>query len=87
MPHDRENARVILGVRVGATVEEITMAWRRLAMKLHPDRQDGDGVAMSRINQARDVLLAPPEPIAPARRPPREPATYSEYLNLHRRCV
>jgi len=83
-PH--ENARAILGVPPGASVDEITTAWRRLAMKFHPDRQDGNGAAMSRINQARDVLLSP-EPIVPARRPPREPATYSEYLHMHRRAL
>jgi curved DNA-binding protein CbpA len=85
-PHDR--ARATLGVRHDATRVEIDQAFRRLAMDAHPDR-GGDTLRMADINAARDALLAPPDPIAAiiARRAHREPATYSEYLNLHRRCV
>jgi curved DNA-binding protein CbpA len=81
----RENARAILGVPPGASIDEITMAYRHLAADHHPDR-GGDTERMAEINAARDALLAP-EPIVPARRQPREPCTYSEYLHMHRRAM
>ena len=84
--HDRDIARSILGVQAGASIDEITAAWRRLAMEFHPDRQGGDGQKMAEVNAAYDVLRTP-EPIPSARRPAREPATYSEYLNMHRRAL
>ncbi|MBB4837261.1 hypothetical protein HNP52_000312 [Sphingomonas kyeonggiensis] len=37
--------------------EDVIAAHRALAMKLHPDRQDGDGQAMADLNAARDALL------------------------------
>jgi hypothetical protein len=86
-PHDLQRARATLGVREGASIAEINRAWRRLAKRYHPDRKGGDATVMSRVNQARDALLAPP-PTAPiVLRPAREPCTYSEYLNLHRRAM
>jgi DnaJ domain len=83
MPHDLQKARAALGVQAGATVDEITMAYRRLAMRLHPDREDGNGEQMAHLNAARDALLDPDSLAPTVLRPPREPATYSEYLNLH----
>jgi len=82
----RDRAQAILGVEGGVSVEAIMLAYRRLAADHHPDR-GGDTARMAEINAARDTLLAPPEPIAPAKRPPREPCTYSEYLHLHRRAL
>lgn len=38
--------------------EDVVAAHRALAMKLHPDRQDGDGQAMADLNAARDALLS-----------------------------
>jgi len=37
--------------------EAIATAHRRLAMRYHPDRPDGDGERMARINRARDLGL------------------------------
>jgi hypothetical protein len=85
MNHGR--AASVLGVQAGATVEEITAAYRHLAADHHPDR-GGSTVRMQEINAARDTLLAPPDPIARVTlRPPREANCYSDYSNLHRRCV
>jgi DnaJ domain len=43
----------VLGVRAGASADEIDSAYRRLAMEHHPDR-GGDPAQMARINAARD---------------------------------
>lgn len=47
----------VLGVRANATAEQIDEAYRRLAMKHHPDR-GGDGAQMARINAAREAGTA-----------------------------
>ena len=47
----------VLGVPVSASQQEIETAYRRLAMTHHPDRPDGDGSQMARINTARDEGL------------------------------
>lgn len=52
----------ILGVARTATVDEIRSAFRRLALKHHPDRNPGDKAAEARfkeIAQAYDVLSDP----------------------------
>jgi len=52
----------LLGVRPGASMEEIQAAYRRLAKAYHPDLNDGSSVAaarMARVNAAKSVLLDP----------------------------
>lgn len=49
-----------LGVTKGASAKDIKRAYRKLAMKFHPDRNLGDSTAESKfkkINEAQDVLL------------------------------
>ena len=49
----------VLGVRKGAKPEEVRKAYRKLALKYHPDRHPGDRKAESRwkeISQAYDIL-------------------------------
>ena len=61
-PHRRYNrleeaALVLLGLKHGASAEDINRAWRREAQKYHPDRNPRGASRMRAINNARDVLL------------------------------
>lgn len=47
----------ILGVKEGATAEEINAAHRRASIEAHPDKPGGSHQAMSIINAARDQGL------------------------------
>ena len=49
-------ARAILGVPEGATVEEIKTAYGRLMRRAHPDHGGTDGLA-AELNAARDRLM------------------------------
>ncbi|WP_144299493.1 DnaJ domain-containing protein [Elioraea rosea] len=55
-PLTRAEAFAILGLREGATEEQIRDAHRRLMRAAHPDKGGSDWLA-ARINEARDVLL------------------------------
>lgn len=50
-------ARALLGVGEGASVEDIRAAHRRLIAKVHPDAGGSAGLA-TRVNAARDALIA-----------------------------
>jgi hypothetical protein len=43
----------------GASADDVRAAYRRLAREHHPDRAGADGAAMTRINQAYEVLSDP----------------------------
>ena len=48
----------VLGVSKDATREEITKAYRKLALKHHPDR-GGDAEEFKKINEANEILSDP----------------------------
>lgn len=50
-------ARTLLGVKAGASRDEVIAAHRRLTALVHPDR-GGTTTAMQEANAARDLLLA-----------------------------
>lgn len=50
-------ARTLLGVKEGASAEDIRAAHRRLIAKVHPDAGGSAGLA-TRVNAARDALIA-----------------------------
>ena len=54
---DEAQARAVLGVRHGASVEEILEAHRRVIADVHPDR-GGSVERVHEANAAKDLLLA-----------------------------
>jgi hypothetical protein len=55
-PMSRDEAFAVLGLRPGASEEEIRAAHRRLMRTAHPDTGGSDWLA-TQINQARDMLI------------------------------
>jgi curved DNA-binding protein CbpA len=53
----RQEALAILGLREGATRDEILTAYRALMSKVHPDKPGGSNYLASQINQAKKVLI------------------------------
>lgn len=51
-----EEALAVLGLKEGATADEIRAAYRRLIQRMHPD-VGGSADLAARINRAKDVLL------------------------------
>jgi DnaJ homolog subfamily C member 19 len=64
-PMPADDARRLLGVTEGATLQEIRDAHRRLIARVHPDA-GGSAELAHRVNAARDALLAEMN-----RKPPR----------------
>lgn len=54
-PMSREEALAVLGLKAGASEEEIRSAHRRLMKDFHPDKGGSDYLA-SKINAAKDIL-------------------------------
>jgi DnaJ family protein C protein 9 len=49
----------ILGVQKGASSEEINKAYKKFALKYHPDRKDGDPVKFKGLSCAHSILSDP----------------------------
>jgi hypothetical protein len=52
----REEALSVLGLKEGASVEDVRAAHRRLIVQTHPDK-GGTNYLAAKINEAKDVLL------------------------------
>ena len=52
----------ILGINKKATPEEIKKAYRTLAMKYHPDRNQGDKTAESKFKEASEAYQVLSDP-------------------------
>lgn len=51
----RREAFDLLGLKEGASAQEIDLAWRKLMEKIHPDK-GGNPALAARLNEARAIL-------------------------------
>lgn len=59
-----DESYIILEIKPGSSKEEITKAFRKKAMKFHPDK-GGDPNVFKKIVDAKEYLLKPPPPPKP----------------------
>jgi len=52
----RDEAYEVLGLKPGASRDEVQISYKKLMQKLHPDAEGNDYLAQ-KLNQARDTLL------------------------------
>ena len=52
-PQNIEEAMVLLGVRPGATLEQVTVAYRHMAQMYHPDKTVGLGPELQELAEER----------------------------------
>lgn len=50
----------ILGIPIGSSAEEIRAAYKRMAIKTHPDKTGGDDNEFKEVRQAYETLTNPP---------------------------
>jgi hypothetical protein len=53
----RAEALDVLGLREGASREEMQAAYKNLIKKVHPDSPGGSGYLATKLNQAKQTLL------------------------------
>lgn len=83
MSNDGTHCYQILGLKIGASLDEVKTAYRRLARQYHPDINPGDRYAHEKfiqLNEAYKTLLgvaqSPPTPkVQPTPPPPPKPPT------------
>ena len=55
MAENKRDYYEVLGVEKGASADEIKKAYRKMAMKYHPDRNPGDTEAEARFKEAGEA--------------------------------